>query len=194
MSLLTREKKYQLIKLMYSGISLSEANFLARVVAAASMRDYMTQQDYDTLNQILDKLERFAGLLQTKAQAKKKIIKKYSRGKGEDRIANFFAGYGLNNLNNKTDFRRTGILTRKVMPNRAPTRPGSSLGKVGQTRVIGHKKLNRDIDKLADSLNKMIRSFEKIGEGKKGAKIKADAINNFIGSIRTEVKIKGRGR
>ena len=72
MSLLTREKKYQLIKLMYAGISLSEANFLARVVASASMRDYMTQQDYDTLNQILDKLERFAGLLQTKAQAKKR--------------------------------------------------------------------------------------------------------------------------
>ena len=29
---------------------------------------------------------------------------------------------------------------------------------------------------------------------KKGAKIKANAINDFIGAIRTEVTIKGRGR
>ena len=43
-------------------------------------------------------------------------------------------------------------------------------------------------------MNKMIRSFENIGDRKKGAKIKANAINDFIGAIRTEVTIKGRGR
>lgn len=188
--LFTREKKYQFIKLTQAGISLHEANTLARIVNVASMRGYMEEADYKILNEILDKLERFANLLQTRKQAKKKAIKRYSRAKGEDRIANFFSGFGLGNLNKKTDFTRRGILTRKVMPNRAPTRPGSSLGKIGKTRVIGHRKLNRDIDKLADSLNAMIRSFENIGDRKKGAKVKANAINNFIGAIRTEVTIK----
>ena len=192
MSLLfTREKKYQLIKLMNAGISLHEANMLARIVHTASMRDYMSEQDYKILNEILDKLERFAGLLETRTQRKKRVIKSYSRGgKGEDRIANFFAGYGLNNLGKKTDFTRKGILKRKKMKTRAPTRAGSSAGKVGQTRVIGHKKLNRDIDKLAKSLNDMIKAFENIGQGRKGARKKADAVADFIGSIRTSVKIK----
>ena len=78
------------------------------------------------------------------------------------------------------------------MKTRATTRPGSSIGKIGKTRVIGHKKLNRDIDNLANSLNKMIASFESIGKKKAGAKAKAGAINDFINSIRTEVRITGR--
>ena len=189
MSLLTREKKYQFIKLMNSGINLHEANTLARIVNVASMRGYMSDDDFNTLNEILDKLERFAGLLETRTQKKKRIIKKYSRQKGEDRIANFFTtGLGAG-LNKKTDFRRTGILKRRVMKTRATTRPGSSIGKIGKTRVIGHKKLNRDIDNLANSLNKMIASFESIGGKKAGAKAKAGAINDFINSIRTEVTI-----
>jgi hypothetical protein len=90
MSLLTREKKYQFIKLMEAGISLHEANTLARIVNVASMRGYMEEDDFKVLNEIMDKLERFAGLLETRTQKKKRIIKKYSRAKGEDRIANFF--------------------------------------------------------------------------------------------------------
>ena len=56
------------------------------------------------------------------------------------------------------------------MKTRAPTRAGSSAGKVGQTRVIGHRKLNRDIDKLAKSLNDMIKAFENIGQREKRRK------------------------
>ena len=52
------------------------------------------------------------------------------------------------------------------------------------------RKLNRDIDKLAKSLNDMIKAFENIGQGRKGARKKADAVADFIGSIRTSVKIK----
>ena len=97
---------------MNAGISLHEANMLARIVHTASMRDYMSEQDYKILNEILDKLERFAGLLETRTR-KKRVIKSYSRGgKGEDRIANFFAGYGLNNLG-KPDFTRKGIFKRE---------------------------------------------------------------------------------
>jgi hypothetical protein len=192
MSLLTREKKYQFIKLMEAGISLHEANTLARIVNVASMCGYMEEDDFKVLNEIMDKLERFAGLLETRTQKKKRIIKKYSRAKGEDRIANFFTtGLGAG-LNKKTNFTRFGILKRQIMKTRAETRPGSSVGKIGRTKVIGHKKLNRDIDNLAKSLNNMIASFERIGDKKAGAKAKAGAINDFIGSIRTSVNIKGR--
>ena len=177
---------------MEAGISLHEANTLARIVNVASMRGYMEEDDFKVLNEIMDKLERFAGLLETRTQKKKRIIKKYSRAKGEDRIANFFTtGLGAG-LNKKTNFTRFGILKRQIMKTRAETRPGSSVGKIGRTKVIGHKKLNRDIDSLAKSLNNMIASFEKIGDKKAGAKAKAGAINDFIGSIRTSVKIKGR--
>ena len=197
-SLYTREKKYQFIKLMNSGLNLHEVNILSRIVHVASMRGYMSEGDYKTLNEIIDKLDRFAGLLETREQKRKKVVKRYSRGsaKGKDRIANLFATgrFDSNTVNDPVDFRRFGILTRKVMKKRAPTRPGSSEGKIGKTRVIGAKKLNRDIDKVAKSLNDMIKAFEKIGDKKKGAKAKRDAINNFIGSIRTSVKIKGRGR
>ncbi len=195
-SLLQREQKYQFIKLIQSGINLNEANFLHRVVHTASMGGIMSDSDFNRLNAILDKLERFAGLLETREQKKKRVVKKYSRGgnsKGQDRIANFFAEGGFtNNLGKKVDFTRKGILKRKVMKKRAPTRAGSSAGKIGRTRVIGAKKLDRDIDKLAKSLNDMIRSFENIGDKRKGARAKAKAVQDFIGSIRTQVRIKGK--
>jgi len=191
--LFTREKKYQFLKLINAGISLHEANTLARIVGTASLHEYLSDDDYRILNEILDKLERFAGMLETRTQRKQKVIQRYSRNKGEDRIANFFAGYGLNNLNGKVDWQRRGILKRRVMKERAPTRAGSSAGKIGSTRVIGHRKLNRDIDMVANSLNQMIKAFENIG-GKQGAKaaakLKAGALNDFINSIRTEVIIK----
>lgn len=191
-SLLTREKKYQFIKLIESGISLTDANLLARIVHTASMRGYMSEKDYNDLNQIIDKLDRFASLLETRKQKKKKILQKYSPSKGEDRIANLFTGMGFKAINKKTDFTRRGILKRRKMPKRAPTRAGSSEGLIGQTKVIGAHRLNKQIDQLAKSLNQMIASFERIGKAGKGARMKASAINDFLGSIRTSVEIKGK--
>lgn len=197
-SLFTREKKYQQIKyfaLMDMGLNLHEVNRLRRIVHTASMRQYMSESDFNDLNAIADKLDRFAGLLETKQQKKKKVMKKYSRGgKGEDRIANMFAFGGIDpaTLNKPVSFAREEILKRKKTKRRAPTRAGSSAGKIGKTRVIGAKRLNIQIDKLAESLNQMIRSFENIGDKKKAVKMKRDALNNFIGSIRTSVTIKGK--
>ena len=197
-SLFTREKKYQQIKyfaLMDMGLSLHEVNRLRRIVHTASMRQYMSEGDFNDLNAIADKLDRFAGLLETRKQKKKRVMKKYSRGgKGEDRIANMFALGGIDpaTLSRPVSFVREEILKRKKTKRRAPTRAGSSAGKIGKTTVIGAKRLNIQIDKLADSLNQMIRSFENLGDKKKAVKMKRDALNNFIGSIRTSVTIKGK--
>ncbi len=189
--LFTREKKYQFIKLMNSGISLADANLLARIVGVAQMKGYMSDDDRNTLLAILDKLERFAGLLETRKQKKQKVVKKYSSGRAEDRIANFFSqgGFGIG-LDKPIDYKRRGILKRRVMKERAKTRPGSSIGKIGKTKVIGHKKVNRELDKLANSLNQLIRSFESLDGKRGGAKAKAKAVSDVISSIRASVEIK----
>jgi len=195
-SLFTREKKYQTIKyfaLMEYGLNLHEVNRLRKILHTASMRQYMSDKDFNELNAIADKLDRFVGLLETRKQKKKKVIQKYARGgKGEDRIANMFAYGGIDpaTLNRPVSFAREDILKRKKTKKRAPTRAGSSAGKIGKTRVIGARKMNKQIDQLAKSLNDMIRSFENIGDKKRAVKVKRDALNNFIGSIRTSVTIK----
>ena len=194
MSLLfNREKKYQFIKLAYIGLSLHEANTLARIVGVAQMRGYMLDEDRKILLTIIDKLERFSGLLETRTQAKQRVLRKYSPGQAEDRLGYFFTKGLGKHLGWKIDWRRTGVLQRRVMKKRAETRPGSSIGKIGRTTVIGHKKLNKDIDDLANALNGMIRSFENIG-GAKGAKVgsafKKKAVSDLLSSIRTSVTIK----
>lgn len=185
-----REINYQLIRLMNSGLNLHEVNFLRRIVFAHARGRSMSENDYKTMNEVIDKLERFSNLLETRTQRKKRVIKKYSRKKGQDRIANFMTkGLGFN-LNESVSFARPPELQRKVMKKRAPTRAGSSAGKIGKTRVIGFNKMNRDLDKLANSLNAMIKSFENIGKGKKGKSLARKGIKTFIDNIRTEVRIK----
>jgi len=185
-----REINYQLIRLMNSGLNLHDVNFLRRIVFAHARGRSMSEKDYKTMNEVIDKLERFSNMLETREQAKKRVIKKYSRKKGQDRIANFMThGLGFN-LNESVSFTRPPELQRKIMKQRAPTRAGSSAGKIGKTRVIGFNKMNRDLDKLANSLNAMIKSFENIGKGRKGKSMVNKNIKTFIDSIRTSVHIK----
>ena len=160
--LFTREKKYQFIKLMNTGLSLRDANAMARIVAVAQMRGYMNDGDRAILLAIIDKLERFSGLIQTRKQAKKKVVKKYSSQRGEDRIANFFSkgGWGIS-IDAPVDWRRRGVLRRRKMDKRAKTRPGSSIGKIGRTKVIGHRKVNKDLDDLAKRHDSFIRIYRR---------------------------------
>jgi len=190
--LFTREKKYQFIKLMNTGLSLRDANAMARIVGVAQMKGYMNDGDRAILLAIIDKLERFSGLIQTRKQGKQKVVKKYSSQRGEDRIANFFAkgGFGIN-IDAPIDWRRRGVLRRRVMEKRAETRPGSSIGKIGRTRVIGHRKVNKDLDDLAKALNDMIRSFESIGDKQKASRLKTKAVSDAISSIKTSVSRGG---
>ena len=186
-----REKKYQFLRLIHSGISLRDANLMARIVGTASMRGYMDEGDRDVLLQIIDKLDKFAGLLETKKQKRKKVLKKYSKDKGGDKIAQFFANGGFTaNINQPVDYSRRGILNRKVMKKRAITRPGSSAGKIGRTTVIGHRQMNKDIDKLAKSMNDLIKSFERIGDRAGGQASRQKAIGDFISGIKADVTIK----
>ena len=61
-----REQKYQLLKLIHSGIGLNDANFLMRIVYVASFREYLSEKDFKRLNEVIDKLENFSKLLERK--------------------------------------------------------------------------------------------------------------------------------
>lgn len=150
----------------------------------------MSEADYKTMNKVIDKLERFSGLLETRKQRKQKVIQRYSRKRGQDRITNFLTNGLGTNLNLPVSLARPPELRRKVMKQRAESRPGSSIGKIGKTKVIGFNKLNKDIDQMAKALNEMIRAFESIGQ-RKGAKTIAKAsIDNFVSQLRTSVNMK----
>ena len=76
------------------------------------------------------------------------------------------------------------------MKQRAESRPGSSIGKIGKAKVIGFNKLNKDIDQMAEALNTMIRALDSMGH-KEGAGIIAKAsIDNFVSQLRTSVNMK----
>ena len=185
-----RELNYQIIRLMNSGLNLYEVNFLRRIIFGYARGRSMSEADYKTMNEVIDKLERFAGLLETRKQRKQKVIQKYSGKRGQDRITNFLTNGLGTNLNLPVSLARPPELRRKVMKHRAESRPGSSIGKIGKTKVIGFNKLNKDIDQMAKALNEMIRAFESIGQ-RKGAKIIAKAsIDNFVSQLRTKIDMK----
>lgn len=185
-----RELNYQIIRLMNSGLNLYEVNFLRRIIFGYARGRSMSEADYKTMNEVIDKLERFSGLLETRKQRKQKVIQKYSRKRGQDRITNFLTNGLGTNLNLPVSLARPPELRRKVMKQRAESRPGSSIGKIGKTKVIGFNKLNKDIDQMAKALNEMIRAFESIGQ-RKGAKTIAKAsIDNFVSQLRTSVNMK----
>lgn len=185
-----RELNYQIIRLMNSGLNLYEVNFLRRIIFGYARGRSMSEADYKTMNEVIDKLERFSGLLETRKQRKQKVIQRYSRKRGQDRITNFLTNGLGTNLNLPVSLARRPELRRKVMKQRAESRPGSSIGKIGKTKVIGFNKLNKDIDQMAKALNEMIRAFESIGQ-RKGAKTIAKAsIDNFVSQLRTSVNMK----
>ncbi len=185
-----RELNYQIIRLMNSGLNLYEVNFLRRIIFGYARGRSMSEADYKTMNEVIDKLERFSGLLETRKQRKQKVIQRYSRKRGQDRITNFLTNGLGTNLNLPVSLARPPELRRKVMKQRAESRPGSSIGKIGKTKVIGFNKLNKDIDQMAKALNEMIRAFESIGQ-RKGAKTIAKAsIDNFVSQLRTSVNMK----
>ena len=124
---------------MDMGLSLHEVNRLRRIVHAASMRQYMSEGDFNDLNAIADKLDRFAGLLKPEKQKKKRVMKKYSRGgKGEDRIANMFALGGIDpaTLSRPVSFVRRNIKREKK---KSTNKSWVFCGKIVRQQLSGKK-------------------------------------------------------
>lgn len=148
------EEKYQLIKLVQSGRTFTEAKALVKAGAAALHPEYTSAKDLKDLA----KLEGLNHLLLTRGQAiqlqelKLKAQRPYISTR-EEAIAKWAAGYrGKLPL----DWKRDGNLIRRGKPNKP--KPGSSripYPKVGKTVVVGADKAVKDFDKLVRILQKL---------------------------------------
>lgn len=172
------EQKYQLIKLVRSGRTLTEAKALMKAASAALHPEYTSAKDLNDLA----KLEGLNHLLLTRPQGiklyelKLKKSRPYVSGR-EEAIAKWATGYrGKLPL----DWKRDGNLIRKGRPNKP--RPGSSrkpYQKIGKTRVSGAEKTVKEFDTLVKVLQEL---QAKHGRGNDKALRKA------FKSIRTQVK------
>ena len=171
------EAKYQFIKLVKSGRTLSETKALTKSAAAGLHSEYTSEKDL----RALEALENINHLLLTRAHAvelmelKLKASRAYISGRDEA-IAKWGTRY-RGNL--PLDWKRDGNLIRKGKPNKP--RPCSSrkpYRKVGKTRVSGAAKTVKDFETLVKILQKL---QTKHGRGNDNALRKA------FKSIRTEV-------
>ena len=72
-----RKLNYQIIRLMNSGLNLTRSTS-RRIIFGYARGRPMSEADYKTMNEVIDKLERFSGLLETRKQ-RTKVIQRYSR-------------------------------------------------------------------------------------------------------------------
>lgn len=170
------EQRYQFIKLVKSGRTLSEVKAITKAASAGLHPEYTSAKNLRELAA----LENINHLLLTRQQSIKLMELKFASKKmrpypstRQEAIAKFASGYrGALPL----DWKRDGNLIRRGRPNKP--RPGSSKGKVGKTRVSGAKKVLKDFDTLVDTL---IKLQEQHGKGNN------KAIRSAFKSIRIQV-------
>ena len=157
-----QEHKYQMIKLMKSGRSLSETKALVKSIAVASTSEYMRKKD---LEDILA-LEGGIHSINTNRNDAQQLMKiKFSPrsrvgGTRAERAAQFIVGEAVGNA---FDWKRDGNLIRKGSPN--PSIDGSSKGKIGRTTVVGADRVLRDFKELIRSLKRLVKSGNKNSSG-----------------------------
>jgi len=168
------EQKYQMIKLVKSGRTITEAQALMKAASTGLHPEYTSVKDLKDLA----KLEGINHLLMTRKQATKLMDLRFPPPRSypstrEEAIAKFASGYrGRIPLN----WKRDGNLIRKGPPNKP--QPGSSAGKIGKTSVVGASKTLKDFDKMVGVL---LELQEKHGKKNHSAMKKA------FKSIRTSV-------
>lgn len=179
MSKASREEKYQLIRLVKSGRSLVEAKALAKSATVAMRDDYASKKDVKVINSIEGGLH---NLLMTRGDAQKIMRARFEPRRSiiatrEEHAAKFMAnlevGLPLN-------WERDGNLVRRGPPNKS--RPGSSTGKVGRTRFVGHTQTLSNLKKMLRALQDLVRS------GKKPAK---GTMSKIYKSVKRDIGIKG---
>ena len=160
------EIKYQLIKLYHSRkISLKELKALFRVVAGVAEDEYMSSETQREVLKTRDRIQRIRDLGITRNQAKILAEMRFKTKKRlvstkQEHIAELVTFWGLPVPH---DWSRFSSLIRKGKPN--PPRPGSSKGKIGRSKFIGFKKVNRALDGLFNAIASLIEQ-DKIGKKK----------------------------
>lgn len=177
------EAKYQLIKLVKSGRTLAEAKAQLRATAVGLDPEYANKKDVSDLASLEGGIHR---LTMTRGEAADLMRIRFTprqeiSSSKEEHIARWATGYGGQGPINWT---RDGNLIRKGPPNKP--RPGSSKGKIGNTRVMGAAETLKDFRLL-------IRTLRKLMDTGKGGDHKQ--LQNAYKNVRTAVTFKGgKGR
>jgi hypothetical protein len=173
------EAKYQMIKLIKSGRTLAEAKAIVRATSMGLDPEYANKKDVTDLASLEGGLYK---LSMTRDDAAKLMKVKFTPRKGfaqtkEEHLARWASGYGGTGTIN---WIRDGNLIRRGPPNKS--RPGSSKGKIGRTKVIGADKTLRDFRLL-------IRNLQRLVESGGGGDLKQ--LQAAYKSVRTNVSFKG---
>lgn len=176
-SIARNEAKYQMIKLVQSGRTLTEARAIVRAAAMGLDPEYAREKDVQDLMSLEGGLHR---LTMTRGQAinfstvKFKPRPSISKSR-EEYLAKWATSYkGGVPLN----WKRDGNLVRKGPPNKP--RPGSSKNKVRRTSVRGADKTLKDFKILINTLSNLQKRHGK-GAGHK-------QLQKAFKSVRTQVK------
>ena len=157
MTTVRQDKKYQMIKLVHSGRTLSEAKSMMKAVTVGFSSEYAKSDDLKDLASLEGGLYRIR-MTRNDARQLQKIRfgpRKLSATRDET-LSKWATGYrGKIPL----DWKRDGNLIRRGPPNKS--RKGSSVGKIGRTRVIGAKKVLKDFRSLISTL----KGLQKKGKG-----------------------------
>tara|TARA_B100001094_G_C18176828_1_gene798361 strand:- start:316 stop:861 length:546 start_codon:yes stop_codon:yes gene_type:complete len=177
MSVERNEAKYQLIKLVHSGRTLTEAKSIMKAASAALHPEYTSAKDINNLATLEGGLNRLA---MTRNQAKELAYKKFFKPRNdfpstrEESLAKFATGWkGKLPLN----WKRDGNLVRRGPPNKP--KPGSSAGKVRQTKVIGVENVLSGFKMLFKAIERLEKSGSKKGKG---------MVKSAMKSVKTSVK------
>ena len=157
MTTVRQDKKYQMIKLVHSGRTLSEAKSMMKAVTVGLSSEYAKSDDLKDLASLEGGLYRIRMTRNDTRQLQKIRFgpRKLSATRDET-LSKWATGYrGKIPL----DWKRDGNLIRRGPPNKS--RKGSSVGKIGRTRVIGAKKVLKDFRSLISTL----KGLQKKGKG-----------------------------
>lgn len=162
-----QEQKYQMLKLLHSGRSFREAKAMAKAGAVGLTGEYSKQKDRKDLQAIEGTLDR---LVRTRGDSKKLAMLRFGPRKQYPQKRNEFIASWLTDTGT-INWKRDGNLVRKGPPN--PSKPGSSVGKIGKSRVIG-------ADRVARDMKALLIALQKIGLSKRRAKTIAGSVSKTV--------------
>ena len=162
-----QEEKYQMLKLLHSGRSFREVKAMAKSVSVGLTGEYSKQKDRKDLLAIEGTLDR---LVRTRGDAKKLAMLRFGpREKLPEKRNEFLASWLTDT--GTINWKRDGNLIRRGPPN--PSKPGSSEGKIGKTRVVGAGRVARDMKAL-------MKALRKIGLSDRRAKAIAGSVSKTV--------------
>ena len=152
------EVKYQLLKLVHSGRSFTEAKAMMKSVTGAFLPEYTSEADLNDILSLEGGLDR---LTHSRIDAKRLMELKFTPRErlesSKQEVAGKFVTPYKGGL--PLNWKRDGNLIRRGKPNKP--KPGSSKGKIGKTKVIGFRQVTKDFEKLVKTLQDLQRKHGK---------------------------------